>query len=84
MSTSVSEVHRQLKTCCGCRFDKAVPQVHASKGAQALEGLGREVGPLVQQYVAAMDRIKMREALRLAMTISSTGNRFIQVRCLWH
>ena len=64
-----------------CRFDKTVPPLHASKGADALQAFSKQVAPLITQYVAAMDRIKMREALRLAMAISTEGNRFIQVRC---
>lgn len=35
-------------------------------------------GHQVREYVAAMDRVKLRDGIRIAMAISSDGNQFIQ------
>ena len=74
-----------LTEALSCRFERRIPAQHADKGTAALQALSKEVAPLLTQYVSAMDRIRMREALKVAMSISSLGNRFIQVRllCNW-
>ena len=33
----------------------------------------------VDEYIAAMERIKLKEGLRLVMSISADGNKFLQV-----
>ena len=41
----------------------------------------RPLSPLcqVEEYIAAMERIKIKEGIRLAMAISADGNKFLQV-----
>ncbi len=34
----------------------------------------------VEEYVTALERIKLKEGLRLVMSISADGNKFLQVR----
>ncbi len=34
----------------------------------------------VEEYVAAMERIKIKEGIRLVMSVSADGNKFLQVR----
>lgn len=62
------------------RFDKAVPAVHPSKGAEVVQQLEAALQPLVQQYREAMDKIKFKEGLRTCMAMSSLGNKFFQAR----
>ncbi|GFH23931.1 tRNA-binding domain-containing protein, partial [Haematococcus lacustris] len=64
-------------------FNGVVPAAHPEKGAQALAALGATVGPKVAEYYAAMEAIKLREGIRLAMTISADGNKFIQDNQPW-
>ena len=56
-----------------------MPEVHPSKGAEAVQQLEAALKPLVQQYREAMDKIKFKEGLRTCMAISSLGNKFFQV-----
>lgn len=52
-------------------------------GGQAgapLARLADDVAPLVAQYVAAMDAMRFKEAVRIVMAISAAGNKFIQAR----
>ena len=50
-------------------------------GAQ-LARLADDAAPLVAQYVAAMDAMRFKEAVRIVMAISAAGNKFIQARTL--
>lgn len=63
-----------------CSFDSSTPSVHAtSQGMDKVEALGKEIGELTQHYLRCMDRIKLREAIKTAMSISAAGNKFFQV-----
>ena len=61
-----------------CRFNSQMPAVHATKGREKVEQLGAEVSELVRRYIDCMDRIKLREGIKTAMTISAAGNKFFQ------
>lgn len=50
-----------------------MPGVHAEKGAEAVAELGRQVGPLVDAYVTALEARKLKDGIRIAMSISSLG-----------
>ncbi|KAL3147164.1 hypothetical protein ABBQ32_002671 [Trebouxia sp. C0010 RCD-2024] len=60
------------------KFGGEVPGVHAEKGAEAVAELGRQVGPLVDAYVTALEARKLKDGIRIAMSISSLGNKFLQ------
>ncbi|PNW86475.1 hypothetical protein CHLRE_02g087950v5 [Chlamydomonas reinhardtii] len=63
-------------------FDGVVPGATAAGQAEA-EELGKTVGPKVDEYIAAMERIKLKEGLRLVMSISADGNKFLQDTKPW-
>ncbi|KAK9807550.1 hypothetical protein WJX72_002305 [[Myrmecia] bisecta] len=65
------------------KFGSRVPAAHASKGAAEVVELGQKVAPLVDQYVAALEKIRIREAIKIAMSISAVGNKFIQDTQPW-
>lgn len=50
-----------------------MPGVHAEKGGEAVAELGRQVGPLVDAYVTALEGRKLKDGIRIAMSISSLG-----------
>lgn len=62
-----------------CRYGGVVPAVTSEAAQPAIAELNSRVGPLVEQYVAALEKIKLKEGIRLVMTISATGNKFFQV-----
>ena len=52
-----------------------MPSVHAEKGADAVAELGQQVGPLVDAYVTALEARKLKDGIRIAMSISSLGTK---------
>ena len=51
--------------------------------AEQLAEFGRAVGPKVEEYVAAMEKIKLREGMRIMLAISAEGNKFLQDTKVW-
>ena len=56
-----------------------VPSAVCQGAEAALAELNAKVGPLVEAYVAALEKIKIKEGIRLVMAVSSCGNKFFQV-----
>ena len=52
-----------------------MPSAHVEKGAEAIAELGQQVGPLVDAYVTALEARKLKDGIRIAMSISSLGMR---------
>jgi len=73
------------------RYDKRIPGLPASydlatnaTGAEAaVTALGEVVSAIVEQYIQALENIKMKEGLRLAMSVSRAGNLFFQDNEIW-
>ncbi|GLC48701.1 hypothetical protein PLESTB_000127300 [Pleodorina starrii] len=63
-------------------FDGVVPGA-TDKGLAEAEELGKTVGPKVEEYIAALERIKIKEGIRLIMSISADGNKFLQDTKPW-
>ncbi len=57
-----------------------VPAAECPAAQPALAELNAKVAPLVEQYLAALERIKLKEGIRLAMLVSAAGNKFFQAR----
>lgn len=57
-----------------------VPEGAHPAAAETLAGLGAKIAPLVAAYVAAMEKMKIREGIRLAFDVTRAGNLFITVR----
>ena len=51
-----------------------MPTAHPEKAAEAIAELGQQVGPLVDAYVAALEARKLKDGIRIAMSISSLGD----------
>ena len=71
-----------------CRFEGRVPEALLGISTPdsletdlpgALRKLETDVQGLVKEYIEAMEKIKLREGIRIAMSISSLGNKFFQV-----
>ncbi|GLI66830.1 hypothetical protein VaNZ11_010807, partial [Volvox africanus] len=63
-------------------FDGVVPGATEAGLAEA-EELGKIVGPKVKEYISTLERIKLKEGLRLVMSISADGNKFLQDTKPW-
>ena len=68
--------HQAHHDCC--RFDGVIPSAECEAAQPALAELSSKLGPLVQQYVALMERIKLKDGIRQAMNVSFAGNKFFQ------
>lgn len=51
----------------------------AAKTRDSIAQLSADVKELTAQYVAAMEAIKLREGIRIAMAVSGRANKFLQV-----
>ncbi len=63
-----------------CRHDGVIPSAEVEAAQPALAELNEKVAPLVEQYVALMEKIKLKDGIRMAMNVSFAGNKFFQVR----
>lgn len=57
-----------------------VPDASHPAAAEALAGLGAKIAALMAAYVTAMEKMKIREGIRIAFDVSRAGNLFITVR----
>ncbi|XP_062009841.1 probable methionine--tRNA ligase [Rosa rugosa] len=55
---------------------------HADSDALTLE-LAEIVGRYVEQYIEAMEKLKLKQGLKIAMSISSEGNAYLQESKFW-
>ena len=62
------------------RFNGVVPDSSHASAASGLQKLGQKIDSLVQAYLAAMEKIRLREGIRIAFEITRAGNGFITVR----
>ena len=65
-----------------CRLDGVIPSATCEAAQPALADLNGKVAPLVEQYIALMEKIKLKDGIRMAMNVSFAGNKFLQVRFL--
>ena len=56
---------------CAARMEGIIPKV--AKDTAVGLALGAKIGPLVSEYVTAMDKIKIKDGLKTVMAISRIG-----------
>ena len=56
-----------------------VPNSSVPSAADGLRQLGDKVDALVQAYLTAMEKIRLREGIRIAFEVTRTGNGFTTV-----
>ncbi|EYU24247.1 hypothetical protein MIMGU_mgv1a021262mg, partial [Erythranthe guttata] len=59
-------------------YNSIIPKAKCIDSHPPTKDFGCEVGKLVQEYVDAMEKVKLKEALNKAMDISSKGNRYLE------
>ena len=62
-----------------CRFGGVVPDSSDPSAADGLHKLGQKVDRLLQTYLAAMEKIRLRDGIRIAFEVTRAGNGFITV-----
>ncbi|CAN1334373.1 Probable methionine--tRNA ligase [Linum perenne] len=64
----------------GTGYGSIIPDAPGAESHPLTKKLAEEVGRLVDQYVEAMEKVKLKQGLKTAMSISSEGNAYLQVR----
>jgi methionyl-tRNA synthetase len=64
---------------CASRFGGVVPDGSHLSAAEGLGQLGAKLDSLVQAYLTAMEKIRLREGIRIAFEVTRAGNGFITV-----
>ncbi|XP_023634752.1 methionine--tRNA ligase, cytoplasmic isoform X2 [Capsella rubella] len=59
-------------------YGSVVPDAPGAESHLPTVSLGRKVGKLVEEYVEAMEKVKLKQGLKTAMSISVEGNRYLQ------
>lgn len=62
----------------GKGYGSVVPDSGDPSGDHLTAELGARVGELVTEYIAAMEKVKLKAGLQAAMAVSSTGNKYLQ------
>lgn len=67
----------------GAGYGSIIPDASNPQSQQLTKYLGEKVGKLVDQYLDAMEKVKLKQGLKIAMSISSEGNAYLQESQFW-
>ncbi|KAJ4755990.1 Methionine--tRNA ligase [Rhynchospora pubera] len=67
----------------GAGYDSIIPDAPNVESHQLTKTLAENVGKLVEQYIDAMEKVKLKQGLKTAMSISSEGNAYLQESQFW-
>ncbi|XP_031379434.1 methionine--tRNA ligase, cytoplasmic [Punica granatum] len=67
----------------GLGYGSVVPDAPGAESHALTANLAEKVGKFVDQYVEAMEKVKLKQGLKTAMSISSEGNAYLQESQFW-
>ncbi|KAI3869665.1 hypothetical protein MKX03_011862 [Papaver bracteatum] len=67
----------------GLGYGSIIPDAANAESHNLTKALAEKVGKLVEQYVEAMEKVKLKQGLKTAMSISSEGNCYLQDSQFW-
>ncbi|XP_074571244.1 putative methionine--tRNA ligase isoform X1 [Curcuma longa] len=67
----------------GAGYGSIIPDAPHAQSHPLTKDLGEKVGKLVDQYLDAMEKVKLKQGLKIAMSISSEGNFYLQESQFW-
>ncbi|CAO2822473.1 unnamed protein product [Amaranthus hypochondriacus] len=67
----------------GQGYGSIIPDAPQAAVHSLTKSLAEKVGKLVDQYVEAMEKVKLKQGLKTAMAISSEGNAYLQESQFW-
>ncbi|KAG0465746.1 hypothetical protein HPP92_019910 [Vanilla planifolia] len=67
----------------GSGYDSIIPDAPNAEAHQLTKDLSEKVFKLVEQYVDAMEKVKLKQGLKTAMSVSSEGNAYLQESQFW-
>ncbi|KAF5820232.1 putative methionine--tRNA ligase [Helianthus annuus] len=67
----------------GSGYNSIIPDVAGAETHLLSKTFGDRIGTCVEQYVEAMEKVKLKQGLKIAMTISGEGNAYLQESQFW-
>ncbi|KAF8394062.1 hypothetical protein HHK36_020264 [Tetracentron sinense] len=67
----------------GLGYGSTIPDAPGAESHLLTQALSEKVGKYVEQYVEAMEKVKLKQGLKTAMSISSEGNAYLQDSQFW-
>ncbi|KAL2249375.1 probable methionine--tRNA ligase [Sesamum indicum] len=64
-------------------YGSIIPDAQGADSHPLTKALGEKVGSYVEQYIEAMEKVKLKQGLKLAMTVSGEGNAYLQESQFW-
>ncbi|EPS72788.1 hypothetical protein M569_01969, partial [Genlisea aurea] len=62
----------------GSGYGSIIPDAPEAHSHPLTKALGDKIGDYVEQYIEAMEKVKLKQALKIAMTVSGEGNAYLQ------
>ncbi|KAI0523304.1 hypothetical protein KFK09_005699 [Dendrobium nobile] len=67
----------------GSGYNSIIPDAPDAESHHLTKALAEKVSKLVDQYLDAMEKVKLKQGLKTAMSISSEGNSYLQESQFW-
>ncbi|XP_077212936.1 methionine-tRNA ligase, putative / methionyl-tRNA synthetase, putative / MetRS [Tasmannia lanceolata] len=67
----------------GLGYGSIIPEASNAESHSLTVTLAEKVGKYVDQYIEAMEKVKLKQGLKTAMSISSEGNAYLQDSQFW-
>ncbi|XP_071736349.1 probable methionine--tRNA ligase [Rutidosis leptorrhynchoides] len=67
----------------GAGYSSIIPDAPGAESHALTKALGDKIGNYVDQYVEAMEKVKLKQGLKIAMSISGEGNAYLQESQFW-
>ncbi|BFG15406.1 hypothetical protein CerSpe_016800 [Prunus speciosa] len=67
----------------GQGYGSIIPDAPSAESDPLTEKLAEKVGKSVEQYIESMEKVKLKQGLKTAMSISSEGNAYLQESQFW-
>ncbi|XVE84718.1 hypothetical protein DITRI_Ditri17bG0035900 [Diplodiscus trichospermus] len=67
----------------GQGYGSIIPDARTAESHPLTKALREKVGKHVEQYIEAMEKVKLKQGLKTAMSLSSEGNAYLQESQFW-
>ncbi|CAN6283136.1 unnamed protein product [Urochloa humidicola] len=67
----------------GAGYGSIIPPATNAESHPQTREISEKVGNLIDQYIDAMDKVKLKQGLKIAMTICGEGNAYLQESQFW-
>ncbi|XP_057503953.1 probable methionine--tRNA ligase isoform X1 [Actinidia eriantha] len=72
-----------LEDSKGVGYHSVIPEAPGAESHPLTKTFGEKVGEYVEQYLEAMEKVKLKQGLKIAMSISGEGNAYLQESKFW-